>query len=318
MMRHARVAKYILFITVLIVVSLCQYGMAKGRKATDGRASRSPQQPSYTTNSQKTRESQRDGHPASTYHSLATGPVTVPQQAGSATTSEWNDVRTAPRASSKSVSITPTEFIKALHACNYPLPNYEQYQCFKEGLHYSQISSRTELAMFLAQVMHESNGLTEKVERRCATNPTVACANDYIFPELDVPHQQYFGRGYIQLTWSYNYKAASMAIFGDDRLLHNPGSILNSEKLMWRVSFWYWDAFVHSLPAVTEEGAFGITTLAINGAQECHNPDGHPVALSRYQIYVRVCQVLGIEGPLNPTGCYPCHRYDETYYMKWN
>ena len=28
--------------------------------------------------------------------------------------------------------------------------------------------------------------------------------------------------GYIQLSWDYNYKAASLDLFNDDRLLKNP------------------------------------------------------------------------------------------------
>ncbi|MDI9355378.1 MAG: hypothetical protein QM532_04440 [Cyanobium sp. MAG06] len=39
----------------------------------------------------------------------------------------------------------------------------------------------------------------------------------------------YFGRGYIQLTWDYNYKLFSQLIFRDDRMFENPDLALNEE-----------------------------------------------------------------------------------------
>ena len=46
------------------------------------------------------------------------------------------------------------------------------------------------------------------------------------------------GRGYIMLTGSANYKAASEALYNDDRLLDNPGLVASSENYAWGVSFW--------------------------------------------------------------------------------
>lgn len=46
------------------------------------------------------------------------------------------------------------------------------------------------------------------------------------------------GRGYIQLTGSANYKAASQALFNDDRLLDNPDLVASNEDYAWQVSFW--------------------------------------------------------------------------------
>ena len=35
-------------------------------------------------------------------------------------------------------------------------------------------------------------------------------------------NKNYFGRGYIQLSWDYNYKAASHYLFGNEILIKNP------------------------------------------------------------------------------------------------
>ena len=44
----------------------------------------------------------------------------------------------------------------------------------------------------------------------------------------DVPGQYYYGRGYMQLSWQYNYLAASKDLYGDDRLARNPDQVKSS------------------------------------------------------------------------------------------
>jgi len=57
------------------------------------------------------------------------------------------------------------------------------------------------MAMFLAQLMHESEGLTKKMEIRCGKSCTAtgACLNDYK-SSLGFKGKHYCGRGYIQLV----------------------------------------------------------------------------------------------------------------------
>lgn len=41
-----------------------------------------------------------------------------------------------------------------------------------------------------------------------------------------VTGQIYYGRGFVQLTWDYNYKKISNLLFGDLRLFDHPGAVL--------------------------------------------------------------------------------------------
>jgi predicted chitinase len=50
---------------------------------------------------------------------------------------------------------------------------------------------------------------------------------------------KYRGRGYIQLTGKKNYMDASMAIYGDDRLVENPDLITQSSQVSAEVTAWF-------------------------------------------------------------------------------
>jgi predicted chitinase len=65
--------------------------------------------------------------------------------------------------------------------------------------------------MALTQYMHESDGLRAKREYRCEGN---GCPGEYETWDCDAPGQDYYGRGYIQLTWCYNYRDASNELYG--------------------------------------------------------------------------------------------------------
>ncbi|KAI8324476.1 lysozyme-like protein, partial [Martensiomyces pterosporus] len=162
------------------------------------------------------------------------------------------------------------------------------------------IASAREAAMFLANILWESDGLRAKEEYQCKNNPS-ACVGQYTTPQ-DVPGQTYWGRGYIQLTWHYNYLAASMALYGDDRLATNAAQVATNEDIAWAVSFWYWKAEVRTDPGVMA-GQFGSAVNRINGALECSGPN-QDLARKRYQIYKAVLAVFSPgETPIE-TGCY--------------
>ena len=76
------------------------------------------------------------------------------------------------------------------------MPTNEQYHnLVSRAGPVGHISNKRELAMFLANVLHESAGLTATEE----WGPPPA--GTYSFPQLDRPGRRYHGRGYIQLTW---------------------------------------------------------------------------------------------------------------------
>ncbi|OMJ14225.1 Acidic endochitinase SP2 [Smittium culicis] len=190
------------------------------------------------------------------------------------------------------------KFNQAVTSAGYGQPGSDKCQAFLNGFSIGGISSNTEAAMFLSQILWESDGLSTKEEYYCRTND---CSSAYA-SSSDVSGKVYGGRGYIQLTWSSNYAAASKAIYGDDRLLKNPELVSASEDASWAVSFWYWNAIVKTDPGISE-GKFGASTNMINGALECRGSNTDK-AKKRFEIYKKVLAVFSPGTTPIESGCY--------------
>ena len=132
-------------------------------------------------------------------------------------------------SSSASISVTQAQFDAALNMDQYPVPTTDQYNAFINGISASGITSKMELAMFLAQIMHESDGLSELSEQGCP------CAGYGTSPS----GVGYWGRGYIQLSYTANYEAASEYLFPNapDTLVDNPDLVATDQDVAWGVSF---------------------------------------------------------------------------------
>ena len=202
-------------------------------------------------------------------------------------------------AASGNALITEDEFMAAWKAGvqivdpNTPVPTHDQYVAMvKNAGPAGGITSRQELAMFFAEIMHESGGLLYKKE---ISPPAGAYGTG-------APGKQYYGRGYIQLSWPDNYSKASQALLGNNSLYDDPDQVATNEDLAWGVSFYYWKAVVKPALAPNPQ-AFGLATNAINGPVECHGKNT-PVAQKRFNIYKAVLKVW--EPSMTPieTGCY--------------
>jgi predicted chitinase/LysM repeat protein len=196
--------------------------------------------------------------------------------------------------------VTQQEFENAFITTGYPKPTFEKYQNFiTYAAPYACITTKRELAMFLAQLLWESGGLQYMEELYCISQ---GCEGHYV-TEDDYPDQQYYGRGYIQLTWAYNYKAASLSLYNDLRLYTNPELVSQSDSISWAVSFWYWKQHVHYVDG-TQAGHFGVTTKAINGFLECFDGPYEYKARIRFEIYSQVLKAFNLyEQPIE-NGCY--------------
>ena len=116
----------------------------------------------------------------------------------------------------------------------------------------------------------------------------------------DAPDKFYYGRGYLQLSWSSNYHAASQALFGDDRLVQNPDQVASNEDIAWATAFWFWKANVRSAPGV-QNGNFAMTILKIN-SMECKQ--GNAQAKNRFRFYGCAYKAFGVSGnPPSYTNC---------------
>ncbi|MFE2597800.1 chitinase [Streptomyces sp. NPDC059396] len=77
---------------------------------------------------------------------------------------------------------------------------------------------KREAAAFLANVSHETVGLRNVVERNTSNYPHYCDSSQpYGCP---AGQSAYYGRGPLQLSWNFNYKAAGDALGID--LLHDP------------------------------------------------------------------------------------------------
>jgi chitinase len=204
---------------------------------------------------------------------------------------------TPPPTPSGGEIVSYEQFIAAVTSTGYPTPSDGQYNSFINNYASAGgITSVRELAMFLAEILWESGGLQYKSEIRCQGNN---CPGDYRSPGDD-PNKFYYGRGYIQLTWSYNYRAASQDLYGDDRLVQDPDQVAYNEDVAWQTAFWFWRVNVHNDSGV-QAGQFGSATNRVNGDLECNPCRG--ACTNRNQIYAQVLQAFGDYESPNYAGC---------------
>jgi len=192
-----------------------------------------------------------------------------------------------------------TEFNNAVQWNGFPQPGASVYDALVAEIWRSNINSKQEAAMAVTQFMHESDGYRALREYRCQND---GCPNDYNTPGCDVPGQRYYGRGWIQLTWCYNYRSASNALYGNEWLLGDADAVARDVYIAWQTSMWYWAASVHNANGV-QNGQFGSSTRAINGALECDGAYQH-VARQRFQMYGVVRSAFNLAGAGDERGCY--------------
>ncbi|GAA0624479.1 chitinase [Kutzneria viridogrisea] len=158
----------------------------------------------------------------------------------------------------------------------------------------SDTVKKQEAAAFLANVSHETGGLVYIVEQNTANYPHYC---DYNQP-YGCPAGQaaYYGRGPIQLSWNFNYKAAGDALGID--LLNNPNLVQNDAAVAWKTGLWYWNTqngpgTMTPHNAMVNGAGFGETIRSINGSLECNG--GNPGQVqSRVNAYQQITSVLGV------------------------
>lgn len=119
-------------------------------------------------------------------------------------------------------------------------------------------------AAFLAQIAHESGSLRYVRELASGESYDTGRLAQRLgnTPEADGDGQRYKGRGLIQITGRTNYRACSLGLFGDERLLDQP-ELLEETVSACRSAGWFWQTM--NLNALADIGAFRPITRAING-----------------------------------------------------
>jgi predicted chitinase len=161
---------------------------------------------------------------------------------------------------------------------------------------------KQEAAAFLANVSHETSGLVFIVEQNTANYPHYCdTTQPYGCPAGTA---SYYGRGPIQLSWNFNYKAAGDALGID--LLDNPNLVQTDAAVAWRTGLWYWNTQTgpgtmtpHN--AMVNGAGFGETIRSINGSIECNG--GNTAEMQdRVNLYQQYAQILGV----TPGGSLTC------------
>ncbi|MFD6414850.1 glycoside hydrolase family 19 protein [Streptomyces sp. NPDC060194] len=161
----------------------------------------------------------------------------------------------------------------------------------KEG---SDTVRKQEAAAFLANVSHETGGLRYVVEQNTANYPHYCdTSQSYGCP---AGQAAYYGRGPVQLSWNFNYKAAGDYLGLD--LLRNPYLVEQNPSVAWRTGLWYWSTqngpgtMTPHFAMVNQRG-FGETIRSINGSLECNGRNPAQVQ-SRINNYQSFTSILGV------------------------
>ncbi|MEI7034264.1 glycoside hydrolase family 19 protein [Streptomyces pratensis] len=152
---------------------------------------------------------------------------------------------------------------------------------------------KREAAAFLANVSHETGGLYYIKEVNEANYPHYCdTTQSYGCP---AGQAAYYGRGPIQLSWNFNYKAAGDAL--GINLLANPYLVEQNASVAWKTGLWYWNTqngpgTMTAHNAIVNGAGFGETIRSINGALECNG--GNPAQVqSRINKFTAFTQILG-------------------------
>ncbi|TDD61530.1 chitinase [Kribbella antibiotica] len=155
-------------------------------------------------------------------------------------------------------------------------------------------TKKREAAAFLANVNHETGGLVYIKEINEAAYP------NYCHPELPygcpAGQSAYYGRGPLQLSHNFNYKAAGDAL--GLPLLTNPWLVEQDPAISWKASLWFWNTqtgagTMTAHNAMVNNQGFGQTIRTINGSIECNG--GNPTQVqARVTAYQNFTSRLGV------------------------
>lgn len=208
-------------------------------------------------------------------------------------------VPAAPASAAGSFVVSQAQFDHMFPARN----GFYSYQGLVEALHAypafttsgSQSVRKREAAAFLANVSHETSGLRYVVEQNKA-NYGSYCDRSQSYG-CPAGQAVYYGRGPLQLSWNFNYKAAGDALHVD--LLNNPYEVERNAAVSWETGLWFWNSQRGAGPMTAHDAmvngrGFGETIRSINGDLECNGKNADE-RNDRINLYKKFVGILGTD-----------------------
>lgn len=144
---------------------------------------------------------------------------------------------------------------------------HEFYAPLSDAMHEFGINTPAREAAFLAQLAHESGEFRymEELADGIAYNGRADLGNTSIEARTysnGNPGPWFKGHGPIQITGFNNHRDCSLALFGDDTLLHAP-LMLTEPVTGCRGACWFWTS--RDLNELADAAKFGSITRRVNG-----------------------------------------------------
>ncbi|KAJ0399215.1 hypothetical protein P43SY_001881 [Pythium insidiosum] len=180
----------------------------------------------------------------------------------------------------------------------------------------SERHNRFELAAFVAQMAHASGNFSFTQQAGATLFETDAFCSKTLGDSCN-PNERYHGRGPIQLTWNYNYKAYGDSIGVD--LVNHPNWVATDATIAWGSALWYWMTpfqpfgSIHDVFRNVSDASdfdFARTTMLLNGRLECGaNPVSPDPETQRIALLKRFASVFGV----SPGRKLSCHSRQYSY-----
>lgn len=218
--------------------------------------------------------------------------------------------------------ITRTQFVEAWNAAIPYLPkpdnvthlDVSHYPLFlNSAVKIGKINNTTQLAMYLAHIFYQTNGLSVRQVMPCTRFGTKEACRQYIGINVNNTGAfnntftgklaDYRGRGFLFLENVDSYTSASHDIYGNDMLYKFPNLVAHHPEIAWATSAWTWNKRVGSL--VGSSDAFGLSTKFLRPG-DCSNSANQQMsdnARMAFNIYQQILGIFDSDREANAAGC---------------
>ena len=170
------------------------------------------------------------------------------------------------------------------HKNLYTYPDFMNY-----AVKIGNITTTNEMAMYLANVLYQSNGLTLAYDPICEDPKSEGCLSLGLSTTVHASNVNYYGRGYLWIQGQSAYSDCARDLFGQDStLIIYPDAIRASTTLNWATTAWYWRRLVQ--PSMTTFGS----TIKLIRPGHCNGSAAAPKAeaTAAWNIYMAILKIL--------------------------